>query len=109
MLALAVGMALAVEGGMTSLDALHLAAPSLKRRRTRSHTVVVENRRRLAMRTPSQEQAAVADPMLATAEVFYDENLTVETEATSPTRMKLIGVVVFGVSCGVALASLVVA
>lgn len=102
-------MPLAVAEGMTALDALHDAAPSLKLRRTRSHELVVATRRRLAMRTPSSEQAALADPTREAAEVFYDENLTVEAEPRGPMRMKLIGVIVFGVSCGAALASLVVA
>ena len=93
---------------MSSLEVLHLAAPSLSQRRTHSQEAVVDTRRRLAARTPSQEQAAVPDPSEA-AEVFYDPSLTVEAEEPIAKRAKIVGAVVFGVSCGAALASMVLA
>lgn len=96
---------------MSSLDALHDAAPSLKQRRTHSHAVAVETRRRLALKSSSSDLVAIAEPVASTptAEIFFDENLTVEEEGPVPRRAKVVAVVVFGMSCGAALASLVVA
>lgn len=104
-------MALALPRSMSSLDALHIAAPSLKQRRTQSHEVVVATRRRLAQKTPSQEMAAVAEPALTAseAEIYFDPNLTVVEESPRPRRARLAAALVFGVSCGAALASLVIA
>lgn len=102
-------MPLALSPSMSSLDVLHQAAPSLGQRRTHSQDAVVKRRRSLAMRTPSQEQAAVADPLVESAEIFYDPTLTVEAETKTPKRAKLVGAVVFGVSCGAAIASMVFA
>ena len=92
---------------MSSLEALHLAAPSLGQRRTASKNAVVQRRRRLAARTPSQEQAAVVDPHEVAAEVFYDPCLTTEAEAPTHKRATLVGAMVFGLSCGAALAAIV--
>lgn len=93
---------------MATLEILHQAAPSLGKRRTHSPDAVVEKRRSLALRTPSQVQAAALEPDAAAAEVFYDPTLTVEEEPATPKRAKLIGAVVLGVSCGAALASIVI-
>jgi hypothetical protein len=100
-------MRLALYRRMSALDALHDAAPSLKQRRTHSQAVVVETRRRLAQ-SSSRELAAISEPV-ASAEIFFDENLTVEEEAGVAKRAKLVAVVVFGMSCGAALASIVLA
>lgn len=93
---------------MSSIEALHYAAPSLKRRRTHSHKAVVETRQRLAVRTTSQELAAVADPTsdIPAAEPFYDESLTVEPEDSDRKWPRFAIALLVGLSCGAAIAAL---
>jgi len=62
-------MAFALSGAMSSLESLHQIAPSLRGRRTRSTSVVVETRQRLAQRDP-REQAMVRSSSLHLAAEF---------------------------------------
>jgi hypothetical protein len=77
--------------GMSSLEALHQVAPSLQRRRTRSTTVAVATRQRLAQRDPREQEEALLS-MSHTglgAEVFYDDSLTVEEEVVGRISARL--------------------
>jgi hypothetical protein len=77
---------------MSSIEALHQVAPSLQGRRTRSRSVVVETRRRLAQRDPDAHQDALSCTSSCglEAQPFYDENLTVEEEAPARSSMWLL-------------------